>query len=68
MLGQRKPSGWHEQKHPCTSHAGSLHLLGFGSGAPRFAANQLIELLPGMGDLHHPIATSSPAAQRFFDQ
>ncbi len=25
-------------------------------------------LLPGMGSLHHPIATSNPDAQRFFDQ
>jgi tetratricopeptide (TPR) repeat protein len=25
-------------------------------------------LLPGMGSLHHPIATSSPEAQKFFDQ
>jgi tetratricopeptide (TPR) repeat protein len=25
-------------------------------------------LLPGMGHLHHPIATSSPEAQRWFDQ
>jgi tetratricopeptide (TPR) repeat protein len=25
-------------------------------------------LLPGMGDLHHPIATSSPEAQKYFDQ
>jgi tetratricopeptide (TPR) repeat protein len=25
-------------------------------------------LLPGMGSLHHPIATKNPEAQRFFDQ
>jgi hypothetical protein len=25
-------------------------------------------LLPGMGELHHPISTSSPEAQKFFDQ
>lgn len=25
-------------------------------------------LLPGMGDLHHPISTASPEAQKFFDQ
>jgi tetratricopeptide (TPR) repeat protein len=25
-------------------------------------------LLPGLGGLHHPIATSSPEAQKFFDQ
>jgi tetratricopeptide (TPR) repeat protein len=33
------------------------------SAAPRPA-----QLLSGMGSLHHPIATSSPEAQRFFDQ
>ena len=27
-----------------------------------------MELLPGMGNLYHPIATTSPEAQRFFDQ
>ena len=32
------------------------------------AANQPIELLPGMGGLQHPIATSGPEAQRYFDQ
>ena len=26
------------------------------------------KLLPGMGDLHHPIATPNPEAQKFFDQ
>jgi tetratricopeptide (TPR) repeat protein len=25
-------------------------------------------LLPGMGDLHHPISTTNPEAQKFFDQ
>src|SRR5438874_11604110 len=25
-------------------------------------------LLPGLGQLHHPIATTSPEAQQFFDQ
>ena len=49
----------------------TLVLCGFSALAqehPASAANQPIELLPGMGDLHHPIATSSPEAQRFFDQ
>src|SRR6266852_279718 len=26
------------------------------------------QLLPGMGSLHHPIATSNPETQKFFDQ
>jgi hypothetical protein len=32
------------------------------------AAPEPAMLLPGMGDLHHPIATSSPEAQRYFNQ
>ncbi|HZD32520.1 MAG TPA: hypothetical protein VE779_12765, partial [Candidatus Angelobacter sp.] len=32
------------------------------------AASQPIALQPGMGSLHHPIATTSPDAQKFFDQ
>ena len=31
-------------------------------------AAQPAMLLPGMGNLHHPIATSSPEAQKYFDQ
>jgi len=34
-----------------------------GSSSPKDA-----QLLPGMGSYHHPIATKSPQAQRFFDQ
>src|SRR5712691_2094689 len=25
-------------------------------------------LIPGLGDVHHPVSTSNPEAQRFFDQ
>ena len=32
------------------------------------ASNQPAAILPGMGHHHHPISTSSPEAQRFFDQ
>ena len=32
------------------------------------AADQPATLMTGLGRLHHPIATSSPDAQRFFDQ
>jgi len=32
------------------------------------SANQPIQLLPGMGNLHHPIATTNPEAQKYFDQ
>ena len=49
----------------------TLVLCSFSSPAqehPASAADQPIEVLPGMVDLHHPIATSSPEAQRFFDQ
>jgi hypothetical protein len=27
-----------------------------------------VQLLPGLGNHHHPIATKSPEAQKFFDQ
>src|SRR6201999_4146417 len=36
--------------------------------APAAARPQTAPLLPGMGNHHHAIATSSPEAQRFFDQ
>ena len=32
------------------------------------AADKPATLMTGLGRLHHPIATSSPEAQRFFDQ
>jgi Flp pilus assembly protein TadD len=32
------------------------------------AADKPIALLPGMGNLHHPISTTNPEAQRYFDQ
>ncbi|MEK6301420.1 MAG: hypothetical protein AABO41_11910 [Acidobacteriota bacterium] len=35
------------------------------AGAP---AEKPAMLLPGMGDLHHPISTTNPEAQKFFDQ
>lgn len=31
-------------------------------------AAQPVQLLPGLGNHHHPIATKSPEAQKFFDQ
>ena len=49
----------------------ALLLLGFASSARDHHASSAakpIELLPGMGNLHHPIATSSPEAQKYFDQ
>src|SRR5687768_7330912 len=41
----------------------SLHGPAFNSG-PR----QLARLMPGMGNVHFPITTKSPEAQRYFDQ
>jgi tetratricopeptide (TPR) repeat protein len=38
-----------------------------GGGPPPRAARPAT-LVRGLGDLHHPIATASPEAQRFFDQ
>src|SRR5580765_4358181 len=38
------------------------------AAAAQASAPQGPRLMPGMGNHHHPIATSSPEAQRFFDQ
>jgi len=32
------------------------------------SVGQPVQLLPGLGNHHHPIATKSPEAQKFFDQ
>ena len=37
-------------------------------GGPPPQARRPATLMKGLGDLHHPIATASPDAQRFFDQ
>ena len=31
-------------------------------------SSQTASLMPGLGDLHHPVTTSNPEAQKFFDQ
>ncbi|MGH9399113.1 MAG: tetratricopeptide repeat protein, partial [Thermoanaerobaculia bacterium] len=36
--------------------------------APDAAAAKPAALLPGLAPIHHPIATSVPEAQKFFDQ
>jgi tetratricopeptide (TPR) repeat protein len=35
---------------------------------PVHAASKPATLMPGLGDLHHPVSTSNPQAQQFFDQ
>jgi len=35
---------------------------------PGTSIAQPVQLLPGLGNHHHPIATKSPEAQKFFDQ
>jgi len=32
------------------------------------SAAKSVSLMPGLGDLHHPVTTSNPEAQKFFDQ
>ena len=32
------------------------------------AQSSAVTMMPGLGDLHHPVSTSSPEAQQFFDQ
>ncbi|HEY7095969.1 MAG TPA: hypothetical protein VH437_04545 [Terriglobales bacterium] len=49
-----------------------LVLVGISSGAaqqlPGTSVAQAVQLLPDLGNHHHPIATKSPEAQKFFDQ
>ena len=35
---------------------------------PGISVAQPVQLLPGLGNHHHPIVTKSPEAQKFFDQ
>ncbi len=41
---------------------------GVAQQAPGTSVAQSVQLLPGLGNHHHPIATKSPEAQKFFDQ
>jgi tetratricopeptide (TPR) repeat protein len=36
--------------------------------AAQHAASKPATLMPGLGDLHHPVSTKNPQAQQFFDQ
>jgi len=46
----------------------SIPSTGFAQQAPGTSLAQPVQLLPGLGNHHHPIATKSPEAQKFFDQ
>ena len=46
----------------------SLAVLAGTAGAQGSSSNETAVLLSGLGNLHHPIATVSPEAQKFFDQ
>src|ERR1041385_4063598 len=46
-------------------------LLGSGAVAqnhPAHAKTHSVTLVSGLGDLHHPVSTHNPEAQKFFDQ
>jgi tetratricopeptide (TPR) repeat protein len=48
-----------------------LLLCGLGAWArqqPGHAETKAVTLVSGLGDLHHPVTTSNPEAQKFFDQ
>jgi tetratricopeptide (TPR) repeat protein len=45
-----------------------LPFLGFAQQPAKTNVRQAVQLLPGLGTHHHPIATKSPEAQKFFDQ
>jgi tetratricopeptide (TPR) repeat protein len=42
--------------------------IGVAQQPPGTSVAQPVQLLPGLGNHHHPIATKSPEAQKFFDQ
>lgn len=45
-----------------------LPFAGFAQHEHPAAATRQAVLLPGLGDVHHPITTQNPEAQKFFDQ
>ena len=34
---------------------------------PAHSQSQPVSMMSGLGDLHHPVSTSNPEAQQFFD-
>src|SRR6266849_6619083 len=49
----------------------AMALCGLGVSAqqhPGHAETKAVVLVSGLGDLHHPVSTSNPEAQKFFDQ
>src|SRR5215475_7985316 len=45
-----------------------MSLTSVAQHSPGMSASQPVQLLPGLGSHHHPIATKNPEAQKFFDQ
>ena len=45
-----------------------IRSTGVAQSPPATTVAQSAQLLPGLGNHHHPIATKSPEAQKFFDQ
>jgi tetratricopeptide (TPR) repeat protein len=46
----------------------SIPSAGVAQQPPGTSIAQTVQLLPGLGNHHHPIATKSPEGQKFFDQ
>src|SRR5215813_1337822 len=45
-----------------------LTAVAFAQHEHHSSGDQPAKLMPGLGDLHHPVSTRNPAAQKFFDQ
>src|SRR3954462_5011236 len=55
----------------CIAVLGISFLLSLSSSAQTHAAHAPApqpQLMTGLGDLHHPVTTANPEAQKFFDQ
>ena len=52
----------HAQNPPSPKHEGHGH------SAPAASEAKPATLVTGLGDLHHPVSTTNPQAQQFFDQ
>ncbi|HYL92793.1 MAG TPA: hypothetical protein VEW69_06515, partial [Alphaproteobacteria bacterium] len=46
----------------------SLCALAAAQQHPSHGHSKAVTMMPGLGDLHHPVTTANPEAQKFFDQ
>ncbi len=46
----------------------SFSVIALAQPHPSHSTSTTVSIMPGLGDLHHPVTTSNPQAQQFFDQ